>query len=69
MKEGVITRVKINPSDPVKADWRALDAMSEVDVLAAALSDPDALPATDEALARARRPVDVKALRQRLTLT
>jgi len=43
--------------------------MTDEDVMAAALSDPDAQPMTQEALARMRRAPDVKALRARLDMT
>ena len=36
-------------------DWAAFDALTEEDVLAAALADPDAQPLTDAQLARMRR--------------
>lgn len=36
-----------------KTDWARLDAMTDEEVEAAALSDPDALPMTDEEWARA----------------
>jgi putative transcriptional regulator len=43
--------------------------MSDDDVVAAALSDPDAQPRTAEQLARMRRVSRVKVLRQRLDMT
>jgi len=43
--------------------------MTDADVEAAALSDPDAQPMTAEHLARMRRPPDIKALRARLGMT
>jgi putative transcriptional regulator len=51
------------------SDWRRLDGMSDADVTAAALSDPDAQPLTAEQLAAMRRVSRVKALRQRLGMT
>jgi uncharacterized protein (DUF4415 family) len=36
-------------------DWEAFDALTDEDVLAAARSDPDAQPLTDEQLRRFRR--------------
>ena len=38
-----------------KTDWQRLRSMSEADVEAAALSDPDAQPLSDGQLGRARR--------------
>jgi putative transcriptional regulator len=69
MKRGSITRFKLNPKKPPKSDWRAFDTMSEEARHHAAISDPDALPATDAQLARARRVPTVRALRKKLNLT
>lgn len=64
-----ITKFKLDPKAPTKSDWRAFDAMSEKDRHLAALSDPDAPPATKAQLARARRVPDVRALRHKLKMT
>src|SRR5882762_5845102 len=69
MKKGSITKFKLNPKKPPKTDWRAFDAMTEEQRHRAAVSDPDAPPATEAQLARARRLPSVRALRQRLNLT
>jgi putative transcriptional regulator len=69
VKKGSITRFKLNPKKPPKSDWRAFDAMSERGRHRAALSDPDARPATRAQLARARRLPSVRALRKQLNLT
>lgn len=69
MRKENITRFKLNPNKPPKTDWRAFDAMSEKKRHRAALSDPDALPATKSQLARARRIPTVRALRMKLNLT
>ena len=50
-------------------DWAALDAMTEDEVMAAALADPDAQPLTDAQLARMRRVRLHGAIRFRLRLT
>ncbi len=50
-------------------DWARVDAMTDEDVLAAALSDPDAQPITPERAARLRRVSAVKVLRGRLGMT
>src|SRR6266851_8544689 len=55
------------PTD--KTDWARIDAMTDEEVMAAALSDPDAQPLTPEQLAKMRRVSRVKVLRQRLGLT
>ena len=59
MKNGNITRFKLNPKKPPKTDWRAFDAMSEEERHRAALSDPDAPPAMQRALKNAPALVDV----------
>jgi putative transcriptional regulator len=69
MKEGSTTRFKLNSKKPPKSDWRAFDRMSEEERHRAAVSDPDAQPATEAQLARARRVPNVRALRQKLNLT
>ncbi len=69
MKKENITRFKLNPRKPPKADWGAFDAMTEEERHQAAMTDSDALPATDAQLARARRVPSVGALRKRLNLT
>jgi hypothetical protein len=55
MKEGSAARFELNPKKPPKSDWRAFDRLSEAERHLAAASDPDAPPATEAQLARARR--------------
>ncbi len=55
------------PAD--KTDWTRIGAMTDSEVVAAALSDPDAQPLTPEQLANVRRVSRVKVLRQRLRMT
>ena len=50
-------------------DWARLDAVTDEEVVAAALSDPDARSLTPEQLSGMRRVSRVKALRQRLGMT
>src|ERR1700680_274158 len=69
MKRGNITRFRLNPKKLPKTDWHAFDAMSEAERHRAAVSDPDAQPATEAQLARARRVPTVRALRKKLNLT
>src|SRR5262245_54274177 len=69
MRKGSTTRFKLDPKRPPKTDWRAFDAMTDEERHAAAVSDPDCPPATKEQLARARRVVNVWAIRQNMTLT
>jgi len=52
-----------------QTDWDAVDALSDEEVEQAALSDPDAPPTPPEALAHFQRAVDVKAIREKLSLT
>jgi putative transcriptional regulator len=52
-----------------KHDWSRFDAMTEEDVHAAALRDPDARPLTSEQLASMRRVPLAKTLRRALGLT
>ena len=66
------TRVTVKPGDkppPGATDWARLGSMTDDEVMAAALSDPDAQPLTSEQLARMRRVSRVKVLRQRLGMT
>jgi len=66
------TRVTVKPGERHpggNTDWARLNAMTDEEVVAAALSDPDALPLTPEQLARMRRVSRVKVLRQRLGMT
>ena len=69
MRKQKTTRFKLDPKRPPKTDWRAFDAMTEEERHAAAVSDPDCPPATEEQLARARRVVNVRAIRQNMKLT
>lgn len=64
-----ITRYRPDPSKPHKTDWTEADKLTEEEIHAAALSDPDAQPWTAEQLARARRVVDVRLIRERFGLT
>lgn len=65
------------PGDPfpeTDTDWDAVDALTDDEIHAAALADPDAQPiplGTDEELAKLglHRLVNVKKLRERLGLT
>jgi putative transcriptional regulator len=52
-----------------KHDWRRFDALTDAEVHAAALADPDAQPLTEERLARMKRAPRAKTLRRALGLT
>src|SRR3982074_1860955 len=69
MKKGSITRFRLNPKKPPQTDWRAFDPRRCEERHRAAVSDPDAPPATEAQLVRARRVPTVRALRKKLNLT
>jgi putative transcriptional regulator len=77
MKSNDMIVVNHEPGDPYPdtgTDWAAVDALTNEQVHAAALADPDAQPippGTDEELAKLglHRLVNVKKLRERLGLT
>ena len=56
---------------PIKdrTDWARLDAMTEEEIEANALSDPDNPPLTDAELGRMRRVPNPREIRTRLNLT
>jgi len=69
MSKTGITRVTVKAGEPLPTgatDWERLDAMTDGEVIAAALADPDAQPSTPEKLANMRRVSRVKVLRRRL---
>jgi putative transcriptional regulator len=66
------TRVTVKPGEELprgETHWARVNAMTDEEVMAAALSDPDAQPLDPEALAKMRRVFPVKVLRQRLGMT
>jgi putative transcriptional regulator len=77
MKSSNMVWVDHEPGDPpieTDTDWDAVDALTNEEIHAAALADPDAQPiprGTDEELAKLglHRQVNVKKLRERLGLT
>jgi putative transcriptional regulator len=52
-----------------KHDWRRFDALTDAEVHAAALKDPDAQPLTDEALAQMKPVPRARTLHRTLGLT
>ena len=71
MKSDGITKVVHDPGDPLPdtgTDWARVDALTDAEVHAAALSDPDAQPLTAAWLTGIRKVVNVKKLRERLGL-
>ena len=72
MSKTGITRVTVRAGEPLPkgaTDWQRLDAMTDEQVIAAAVADPDSQPATPEKLANMRRVSRVKVLRRRLGLS
>jgi putative transcriptional regulator len=71
MSDKNISSVKIAADDlsAGRTDWETVDALSNEDIEQGALSDPDAPPTPPEALAHFQRAVDVKAIREKLSLT
>jgi len=66
------TRVTVKPGEPLPrgdTDWARLEALTDEEVMAAALSDPDAQPLSREQPAGMRRVSRVNVLRQRLGMT
>ena len=75
MSDDAITKVErtvrytLDPSNPPpKSDWTEVAKLTDDEIEAAALSDPDAQPATPEQLARARRVVNVRLIREKYGL-
>jgi putative transcriptional regulator len=56
------------PLPPDETDWAAFDAMTDEEVHAAALADPDAQPLTEEQLARLKPVSRAKIVRMKLHL-
>ena len=54
---------------PTKHDWSRLDAMTDEEIHAAALADPDAQPLTEEQLAQMKPTPRAKVIRRMLKLT
>lgn len=72
MSKNGTTRVTVKAGEPLPrgdTDWARLDAMTDEEVVAAALCDPDAQPLSSEQLTRLRRVSRAKVLRQRLAMT
>ena len=59
----------VSEPGPGGMDWAAFDALTEEEVMAAALADPDAQPLSDDQLARMRRVPLAKRLRWKLGLS
>ena len=69
MNDEPIMTFKLDPDHPPATDWSAFDAMTDEEQEAAARSDPDNPPLTEEQLARTQPVAPIKALRFKLGLT
>src|SRR5262245_47683802 len=72
MKSADITKAKRksrSSATQAKTDWRAFDAMTDEEIEAAALNDPDAQPLTPESMKRMKRTPQVKVIRRALHLS
>lgn len=70
MSEKIIRyRPGTDPKPEDHTNWERLRRMTDEEIEAAALSDPDALPMTDDELAQAYRPSEVIAIRKHLGLS
>jgi putative transcriptional regulator len=70
VKEQLIRyRPGIDPKPEDRTDWDRLRRMTDEEVEAAALADPDAQPLTDEELAECFRPGMLRVVRDRLGLS
>ena len=67
MKEENITRVTLDPNNPSKGktDWKQVDRLTEEEIRAAGLSDPDAQPVTPEELEEFKPVTDAKPYSER----
>ena len=67
MREEDITRVTLDPNNPSKGntDWKEVDAITEEEIRAAALSDPDAQPVTPKELEEFKKVTDAKPYPER----
>jgi putative transcriptional regulator len=59
-------RPEIDPKPPSRTDWDRVDRLTEEEIEANALSDPDAQPLTDKELAECFRPGVLRMIRERL---
>ena len=70
MKEQFIRyRPGIDPKPVSRTDWDRVDRLTDEEIEAAALSDPDAQPLTDKELAECFRPGGFRMVRERMGLT
>lgn len=68
MSNGNTSKVERDRFGMTPEDWKRLDAMTDEEITAAALADPDAQPISPERLAAARRPSLAKKVRHKLRM-
>lgn len=71
MREENITRVTLDLNNPSKGktDWEQVDAMTEGEIHAATLSDPDTRPITPKELEEFKPVPDAKVIRESMNLS
>lgn len=72
MSKEPITQIKISNVDELsleEADWELFDSLSDEEVLAGAMSDPDAQPTSSADLQTFQWVISVKELRTQLAMT
>ena len=71
MNEKRMKRFVYDPAHPPRddTDWARIDAMTEDEIDAAALNDPDAPPLTEQELAELRPVIEAKSVREATGLT
>lgn len=73
LDDGTMVRVHpdgtTTPITETQTDWARLEAMTEEEIEANALADPDNPPWTDEELADAWSPAEARRVRMRLNMT
>ena len=62
-------RPGVDPKPEDRTDWERVDRMTDDEVEAAALSDPDARPTTEVELRQGHGPGEIVAIRKRLGLS
>jgi len=65
----MVVRYSRDNLPPDKTNWAHVDALTDEEIVAAVLSDPDAQPLNPDQLAKMRQVSRVKVLRQRLKMT
>ena len=69
MKEQLIRHRPGDPKPPSRTDWDRLDRLTDDEIEAAALDDPDAQPLSERELARMFRPRQLVEARKRMGMS